>query len=89
MKTSPLDPVVADTAPNDTALTAYDEVHRVTYVRLLDAEREGADWREVAQTVLHIDPAREPDRARTAFDSHLSRAKWMTEQGYRHLLRDA
>jgi hypothetical protein len=21
------------------------------------------------------------------FDSHLSRAKWMTEQGYRHLLR--
>jgi hypothetical protein len=36
---------------------------------------------------LHIDPDREPDRAKHAFDSHLARAKWMTDQGYRHLLR--
>jgi len=36
---------------------------------------------------LHIDPDREPDRARHVFDSHLARAKWMTEHGYRHLLR--
>jgi len=41
----------------------------------------------VARIVLHIDPAREPDQARSAFDSHLARAKWMTEQGYRHVLR--
>jgi hypothetical protein len=27
------------------------------------------------------------DRARRAFESHLSRAKWMTEHGYRLLLR--
>jgi hypothetical protein len=38
--------------------------------------------------VLHIDPIREPTRAWKAFESHLSRAKWMTEHGYRHLLRD-
>jgi hypothetical protein len=25
--------------------------------------------------------------ARRAFESYLSRARWMTEQGYRHLLR--
>jgi hypothetical protein len=31
--------------------------------------------------VLHIDPEHEPDRARRAFDSHLSRAKWMLERG--------
>jgi hypothetical protein len=37
--------------------------------------------------VLHVDPDREPDRARFVFESHLARAKWMTEQGYRHLLR--
>ena len=49
-------------------LTGYDEEHLVTYLRLLDAEAEGADWREVAQIVLHIDPAREPDRARRAWD---------------------
>jgi hypothetical protein len=27
---------------------------------------------------LHIDPERETDRARRSFESHLSRAKWMT-----------
>jgi hypothetical protein len=37
--------------------------------------------------VLHVDPDREPDRAQHAFESHLVRAKWMTESGYRHLLR--
>jgi len=83
----PLDPDVADLAPSEPALTPYDREHAVTYMRLLDADAEGADWREVAQIVLHIDPEREPDRARRAFESHLVRAKWMTREGYRHLLR--
>ncbi|MGY3608242.1 DUF2285 domain-containing protein [Bradyrhizobium sp. Leo121] len=76
-----LDPDVADVAPNEANLTAYDEQHVVTYIRLMQAEGQGADWREVARIVLHIDPEREPDRARTAYQSHLSRAKWVTEQG--------
>jgi hypothetical protein len=42
---------------------------------LLDADAEGADWAEVAQIVLHIDPAAEPERARRAWESHLARAK--------------
>jgi hypothetical protein len=42
-------------------------------------------WREVARIVLHIDPDREAERARQAFDSHLARAKWMSRYGYRHL----
>ena len=71
----------------DTVLTVYDEEHIITYLRMLDADAEGAAWREVAQLVLHIDPELEPDRARRAFDSHLTRAKWMTEHGYRDLLR--
>jgi hypothetical protein len=87
MRNPPLDPDVANVAPTDPALTGYDQEHLVTYLRLLDADTEGADWREVARVVLHIDPDREPDRARYAFDSHLARAKWMTEHGYRHLLR--
>lgn len=87
MKKPPLDPDVADVAPTGSALTKYDEEHIITYLRLLDADAEGADWRDVAQLVLHVDPQAEPDRARIAFDSHLARAKWMTEQGYRHLLR--
>lgn len=76
-----LDPDVADVAPNELALTAYDEQHVVTYIRLLQAESQGADWREVARIVLHIDPEQQPDRARTAYQSHLGRAKWVTEQG--------
>jgi hypothetical protein len=66
---------------------APDEEHVITYLCLLDAVRKGADWREVTRVVLHLDPELESDRARRAFESHLSRAKWMTEQGYRHLLR--
>ena len=87
MQKPPLNPDVADIAPTDTILTVYDEEHIITYLRMLDADAEGANWREVAQLVLHIDPELEPDRARRAFDTHLTRAKWMTEHGYRHLLR--
>ena len=81
MQKPSLDPDVADSAPNEPALTAYDEQHVVTYMRLLQAEGEGADWREVARVVLHMDPEREPDSARSAYQSHLARAKWVTEQG--------
>ena len=87
MPTPPLDPPVADQAPTAGDLTGYDQEHLVTYLRLLDADAEGADWAEVARIVLHIDPSDEPERARRAFESHLARAKWMSEHGYRDLLR--
>ncbi|MGL3111794.1 DNA -binding domain-containing protein [Bradyrhizobium sp. BR 1432] len=87
MQKPPLDPDVADLAPTDSMLTPYDHEHLITYLRLLDADAEGANWEEVAQIVLHIDPEREPHRARRAYKSHLNRAKWMTEYGHGHLLR--
>jgi Uncharacterized conserved protein (DUF2285) len=83
----PPNPDAADVAPNDPVLTAYDEEHIVTYMQLLDANAENADWREVVRIVLRLDPDREPDRARRAFESHLARAKWMASRGYRLLLR--
>ena len=86
MPQTPLDPPVSDQAPDGGVLTDYDQEHLVTYLRLLDAEAEGADWAEVALIVLHIDPKQEPQRARRAWESHLARAKWMMEHGYRHLL---
>jgi hypothetical protein len=86
MPKPPLDPPVADQAPAADDLTGYDFEHLVTYLRLLDADAEGADWTEVARIVLHIDSSREPERARRAWESHLARAKWMTKHGYRHLL---
>jgi hypothetical protein len=82
----PLDPDVADAAPSGASLTAYDLEHLVTYLRLLGADAEGADWREVARIVLLIDPEHEADRARRAFEGHLARARWMALGGYRQLL---
>jgi len=87
MQKPPLNPDVADTAPSDSVLTVYAEEHIIIYLRLLDADAQDADWRDVARIVLHLDPDHESDRARRAFDSHLSRAKWMTEHGYKQLLR--
>jgi hypothetical protein len=87
MPSPPLDPDVADFAPDAPELTAYDEEHVVTYLRLLDVDAENADWHEVARIVLHIDPSREPNRARKAFETHLARAKWMMDHGYKDLLR--
>ncbi len=87
MAQPPLDPPCADLAPTSAALTGYDEEHLVTYLRLLDADADGADWREVAKIVLHKDPAQDPGGAWAAWESHLARAKWMSSCGYRHLLR--
>ncbi|MER9592984.1 DUF2285 domain-containing protein [Mesorhizobium australicum] len=81
-----LDPDVAETAPTSNVLTGYDELRLLTYIRLLDAAAENADWREVARIVLHIDPAKEPQRAFRAWETHLARARWMTTSGYKHLL---
>lgn len=87
MQKPQLDPDVADVAPTTPVLTGYDEQHLITYLRLLDAAAEGADWIEVARIVLHLDPEREPERAYRAWETHLARARWMTEHDYRHLLR--
>ncbi|UCI05223.1 DNA -binding domain-containing protein [Mesorhizobium sp. B1-1-8] len=68
-------------------LTAYDREHMVLYLRLLDSARDGADWREVVQILFGLDPLQEPQRCLKIHDSHLARARWMTEHGYRELLR--
>ena len=59
-----LDPDVADAVSWSDDITAYDEAHFITYIRLLDAQAEQADWRAVARIVLHGDPAAEPNRTR-------------------------
>lgn len=82
MKTPPFE----NRAPADDRITAYDERHFITYLRILDAAEEGADWREVVRIVFGLDAASEPDRTRLVHDSHLERARWMTAHGYRHLL---
>ena len=79
-------PKVDYEAPTADGVTLYDEQHLITYLRLLDANAEGADWREVVRIVLRLDPEGDPPRVKRCWRSHLDRAIWMTEHGYRHLL---
>ena len=79
-------PTFEDCPPQLDRVGPYDQRHLVSYIRLLDAEAEGADWREAVVIIFGLDPMKEPDRAKLVHDSHLARARWMTEKGYRHLL---
>ena len=77
-----------DSPPESVELTDYDRAHMKEYMRVHDAAAEGADWREAVTVIFGIDPDAEPERARRVHDSHLARARWMTEHGYRQLLRE-
>ena len=77
---------ILDAPPASDHLTEYDRSHLKTYLRLLDAAAEEADWREVASIVLGLDPGTDPERVRRVHAAHLERAKWMTRAGYRDLL---
>ncbi|HQT72603.1 MAG TPA: DUF2285 domain-containing protein [Acidiphilium sp.] len=85
----PIHKPIADYAPTEGHITDYDRAHIAVYLRILDAASEGAKWEEVAEIVLGIDPVAEPQRAKGAHDSHLARARWLTEHGYRSLLTPA
>ncbi len=75
-----------DEPPRGPTPTAYDMANVKTYLRLLDAEAQGANWAEVVETIFGISASREPDRAERVHRSHLERAKWMTRNGYNGLL---
>lgn len=79
-------PSFLDEPPQLDRVSPYDEAHLASYIRLLDAEAEGADWREVVTIVFGLNPNNDSEYAKRVHDSHLARAHWMTEKGYRHLL---
>ena len=79
-------PSFDDIAPVSNELTEYDRAHIKLYMRLLDAADDGAEWTEAVNVLFGIDPDQEPERARKVHDSHLARARWMTQSGYRQLL---
>jgi len=78
-----------DEPPEGPVLTSYDREHIKLYLRLLDAEAEGADWEEVVEILFGIDLEKEPHRAARVHTRHLARAKWLTENGYRDLIRSS
>lgn len=77
---------INDEIPWSDHVTDYDRAHFGLYLRLLDATAEGANADEIIRVVLNIDPAKEPVRGHKMLESHLKRARWMTEIGYRDLL---
>ena len=77
-----------DRPPESATLTDYDRTHMKLYMRLLDAATDGAAWQEAVSVLFGIDPDKNPERARRVHDSHLARARWMTEHGYRLLVRE-
>lgn len=81
------EPRFLDEPPESAVLTDYDRAHMKEYMRVLDAATDGADWREAVALIFGIDPGIDPERARRVHDSHLARARWMTEHGYRQLLQ--
>jgi hypothetical protein len=66
-------PPFEDRPPESPHLTPYDQSHLVTYLRLLDADEEGADWQEAVEIIFGLDPDEEPERAKIVHDSHLAR----------------
>ncbi|MBX3482869.1 DUF2285 domain-containing protein [Phenylobacterium sp.] len=76
-----------DQPPGGAALTAYDHAHLKLYVRLLDADAAGADWREVVKVLFDLDAAHDEARAQQIYSAHLDRAKWMTRSGFCELLQ--
>jgi hypothetical protein len=78
---------VDDEAPTAATITRYDERHLITYLRLLDAAAQKVPWRQVARDILRKDPSRKTSGAKRCWESHLARARWMSEHGYRQLLK--
>lgn len=81
-----LDAEVDDEAPTAATITRYDERHLITYLRLLDAAAHDVPWRKAVRDILRRDPSREPQGAKRCWQSHLTRARWMSEHGYRQLV---
>lgn len=77
-----------DEPPASDAVTDYDRKNTKLYLRLLDSATDGADWREAATILFGLDPDRDAEHARRVHDSHLERARWMTEHGYRLLAHE-
>ncbi|MES2255540.1 MAG: DUF2285 domain-containing protein [Pseudomonadota bacterium] len=82
-----LEPPIADEAPWSDQVTAYDETHLVIYIQLLDALQAKATPAEITRIILGVDPQKDPGRAKKILDSHVNRARWMAQHGYKELLR--
>ena len=80
-------PVILNEVPDrhSKTLTDYDKRNLKTYLRLLDAASEGAEWEEAARLILKLDPKSDPKGTFTVWHQHMERARWMTAEGWKEL----
>jgi hypothetical protein len=76
-----------DEAPSCPQFTEYDRTHTPLYIRLLDADAAGVSWEKIAEHVFKLDVRGDPTGARRTVETHVARAKWMMDRGYKDLLR--
>lgn len=81
-------PSLLETPPDEPIVTAYDRAHAALYLRLLDAEADGADWETAACLVLGQDIAADRDGAQRLHAGHLARAHWLRDGGFLRLLSE-
>lgn len=79
-------PAFLDAPPDAPTITDYDRAHAAVYLRLLDADADGADWKDVVARLFGLDPLTVPERAQRVHAAHLARARWMSAHGYHGLL---
>ncbi|MBP6013327.1 MAG: DUF2285 domain-containing protein [Alphaproteobacteria bacterium] len=78
---------LSEVAPKAPRITAYDEAHFQTYLRLLDAQAHNAPVGDLVAIIREAAPQMNASKARAALRSHLNRAIWLSKQGYRSGLR--
>lgn len=74
--------------PDEPVITDYDRAHAAIYLRLLDAEINGAGWESAAALVLQQDVSSDWVGAHGLHTSHLKRAQWLRDSGFILLLRE-
>jgi hypothetical protein len=81
-------PELSRNAPTAETITAYDRAHISTYLRLFDADQEGACWQDAARLIFGAAGETDPRLLRDQHKSHLARAKWLVDAGYLRLAQD-
>ena len=72
---------LAPLAPTKKVVLDYDRRHLLIYAELLDAADAGIDWQAGSLAILGLDPTSDAEQARSCWESHLARARWITGEG--------
>lgn len=73
--------------PISEAITAYDRQCFKLYLMLIDAENDGERWEDAHERIFGLETGVDLQIAELQYHSHLERARWMTIDGYKQLLK--